>query len=133
MALCRLYHLQGRADHATAAQGRVRVLGEELAATVPDEALRVSFVTWLTDSVPESAHRSDRAPHARTPGPLTKRERDVATLLTEGLTNREIGERLYLSEWTVATHVRNILAKLDLSSRAQIAAWATEQGLRTHS
>jgi DNA-binding NarL/FixJ family response regulator len=55
----------------------------------------------------------------------------VATLLTEGLTNREIGERLYLSEWTIATHVRNILAKLDLSSRAQIAAWVASRGTRS--
>ena len=61
--------------------------------------------------------------------PLTKREREVATLLTEGLTNREIGERLFLSEWTIATHVRNILAKLDLSSRTQIAAWAVSRGV----
>ncbi len=60
---------------------------------------------------------------------MTKRELEVATLLTEGLTNREMGERLYLSEWTIATHVRNILAKLDLSSRAQIAAWVASRGI----
>jgi DNA-binding CsgD family transcriptional regulator len=132
IALCRLYRLQGRVENADAALARVRMLGDELAAGIPNEDLRVSFAAWLTTALPAARQRAEAA-GARTAGPLTKRERDVAALLTEGLTNREIGERLYLSEWTVATHVRNILAKLDLSSRAQIAAWAAGQGLRANS
>jgi non-specific serine/threonine protein kinase len=53
----------------------------------------------------------------------------VARLLTEGRSNREIAAALFITEWTAATHVRNILAKLGLTSRARIAAWAVEHGL----
>jgi DNA-binding NarL/FixJ family response regulator len=56
-------------------------------------------------------------------GPLAKRETDVARLVAEGLTNRQIGTRLFISERTVDSHVRSILNKLGVSSRAQIAAW----------
>jgi DNA-binding CsgD family transcriptional regulator len=61
--------------------------------------------------------------------PLTPREREVARLITEGRTNREIAEALVISEWTVDTHVRHILTKLELRSRTQVAAWAVEHGL----
>lgn len=56
-------------------------------------------------------------------GPLAKREAEVATLIAEGLSNKQIGARLFISERTVATHVRNILNKLGFDSRAQIASW----------
>jgi DNA-binding CsgD family transcriptional regulator len=61
--------------------------------------------------------------------PLTRRELEVAALIAEGLTNRSIAERLVISEWTVDSHVRHILSKLDVRSRAQVATWAAEQGL----
>jgi predicted ATPase/class 3 adenylate cyclase/DNA-binding CsgD family transcriptional regulator len=61
--------------------------------------------------------------------PLSRRERDVVLLIVEGHTNREIGEALVITEWTVDTHVRHILTKLGLRSRAQIAAWAMERRL----
>ncbi|MFJ1560909.1 ATP-binding protein [Streptomyces mirabilis] len=54
--------------------------------------------------------------------PLTCREWEIAELVTEGLTNKEIGARLTIAPRTAATHVQNILAKLGLTSRAQIAA-----------
>jgi DNA-binding CsgD family transcriptional regulator len=56
-------------------------------------------------------------------GPLGAREADVARLVAEGLTNKQIGVRLFISERTVDSHVRSILNKLGFSSRAQIAAW----------
>jgi DNA-binding CsgD family transcriptional regulator len=59
---------------------------------------------------------------------LAKREADVALLVAEGLTNKQVGARLFISERTVDSHVRSILSKLGFSSRAQIAAWvATDQ------
>lgn len=61
--------------------------------------------------------------------PLTRREREVASLIAEGLTNRLIAERLVISERTVDTHVANILGKLGFATRAQVAAWAVEQRL----
>ena len=54
--------------------------------------------------------------------PLTGREREVAELIAQGLTNRQIGGRLFIAERTVDTHVSRILAKLGCSSRAQVAA-----------
>src|SRR5439155_1764987 len=57
------------------------------------------------------------------PGPLGPREADVARLVADGLTNKQIGARLFISERTVDSHVRSILNKLGFSSRAQIAAW----------
>ena len=56
-------------------------------------------------------------------GLLAKREADVARLVAEGLTNKQIGTRLFISERTVDSHVRSILNKLGVNSRAQIAAW----------
>jgi predicted ATPase/DNA-binding NarL/FixJ family response regulator len=58
-------------------------------------------------------------------GPLTPREREVAELVAQGLTNREIAAQLYLSERTAQNHVQHILTKLDLSNRSQIAVWIT--------
>jgi DNA-binding NarL/FixJ family response regulator len=53
----------------------------------------------------------------------------VAELVAEGLSNRQIGERLYVSERTAETHVQNILMKLGFTSRAQVAEWAAREGL----
>lgn len=61
---------------------------------------------------------------------LTEREREVAVLVAAGLSNRAIGERLFISVATVARHVANIFAKLGLTSRAQVAAWVAADGAR---
>jgi len=58
--------------------------------------------------------------------PLTEREREVAALVAQGLTNRQIGERLFITEGTAKLHVKHILQKLDMTSRAQIAARVAE-------
>ena len=58
-------------------------------------------------------------------GLLSARENEVARLVAEGLTNREIGQRLFISERTAQNHVQHILTKLDFTNRAQIAGWVT--------
>lgn len=58
---------------------------------------------------------------------LTRREREIASLIGEGLTNREIASRLYVSERTAQNHVHHILTKLDLTNRSQIAVWSNRQ------
>jgi DNA-binding NarL/FixJ family response regulator len=60
---------------------------------------------------------------------LTQREREVALLVGQGLSNREIAETLVVSVRTAETHVTHMLAKLGLRSRAQLAVWAVEHGL----
>ena len=61
----------------------------------------------------------------------TAREIEVLQLVSEGLVNREIGDRLYLSEETVKSHVRHLLAKLQARSRAHAVAVGFRRGLLT--
>ncbi|MCX6366178.1 MAG: response regulator transcription factor [Armatimonadetes bacterium] len=61
--------------------------------------------------------------------PLTKREEEVLKLMATGLTNREMGGVLFISEGTVKTHVEHIIGKLGVSDRVQAAVWAARQGL----
>jgi len=61
--------------------------------------------------------------------PLTEREMEVLKLVAEGLTNQQIAERLVISERTVSTHVSNILSKLHLANRTQVALYALREGL----
>ncbi|MEU5647419.1 response regulator transcription factor [Streptomyces milbemycinicus] len=58
---------------------------------------------------------------------LSKRERDVAELVVEGLTNRQIAARIHVSVRTVETHIRHIRTSLGLRSRAHIAAWVAHR------
>lgn len=61
----------------------------------------------------------------------TARENEVLQLISDGLANREIGERLFLSEETVKSHVRHLLAKLQARSRAHAVAVGFRRGLIT--
>jgi signal transduction histidine kinase len=63
------------------------------------------------------------------PSVLTLRQREIATLIARGFSNEQIANELVLSTGTVANHVAAILTRLGLTSRAQIAAWATAHGL----
>jgi predicted ATPase/DNA-binding SARP family transcriptional activator/DNA-binding CsgD family transcriptional regulator/Tfp pilus assembly protein PilF len=56
---------------------------------------------------------------------LTRRETEIATLVAQGMTNRQIATELVISEHTAATHVRRILKKLGLHSRSQLSSWIT--------
>jgi DNA-binding NarL/FixJ family response regulator len=62
---------------------------------------------------------------------ISGREQEVLQLVCEGATNREIAERLIVSEHTVKVHLRNILNKLNLRNRQQVAAYAVHEGLVT--
>ncbi|MFD8823473.1 response regulator [Streptomyces sp. NPDC059605] len=66
------------------------------------------------------------APAPREPSPLTPREEEITRLVAEGLTNAEIGARLFISPGTAKTHIANIQAKLKVRNRVGIAAWSWE-------
>lgn len=70
--------------------------------------------------------RPDLPPAAE---PLTEREVGVIKLIAQGLSNAEIAAKLFVSDWTVQTHVRNILGKLHLANRTQAALYALREGL----
>jgi DNA-binding CsgD family transcriptional regulator len=77
----------------------------------------------------ESLARRLQGASTRADGALTTREREVAALVADGLTNGQLADRLFISPKTAAVHVSNILAKLGLSTRAEIAAWAVRHDL----
>jgi predicted ATPase/DNA-binding CsgD family transcriptional regulator len=107
------------------------------------EAWRVGQALSLPEAVaaalgaPEPPSAAARRPHSAASiqpdrgraTALTAREQEVAALIARGLTNRQIGTTLVITEGTAASHVVHILDKLGFSSRAQIAVWAAERGL----
>jgi ATP/maltotriose-dependent transcriptional regulator MalT len=85
---------------------------------------------WRRDEAAALLRRlGGRQPAPGDPAPLTPREREVATLVAEGCSNGEIARRLYISTKTASVHVSNILAKLDMTSRTEVATWALRSGL----
>jgi two-component system, NarL family, response regulator LiaR len=66
-----------------------------------------------------------------TTDPLTEREMDVLRLIAQGMSNKEIAAALFVAEWTVRSHVSNILSKLQLASRTQAALYALRSGIAT--
>jgi NarL family two-component system response regulator LiaR len=65
----------------------------------------------------------------QTTDPLTEREVEVLRLIAQGLSNKEIAAAIFVAEWTVRSHVSNILGKLHLASRTQAALYALRSGL----
>ncbi|MHC0433581.1 ATP-binding protein [Streptomyces sp. O3] len=110
---------------AVAALTRVR-LGDEDAEALAAEGRKAS---------PDAALHAVLAPPERAGAdrdrdfghPLTPREREVAELVADGLTNREIARRLGIAEWTAVNHVRKIMRKLACTSRVQVASWTARR------
>ena len=107
--------LKARGSRSDYAQAR------PLARQAAQEARRLDM--------PGPAARAERLVHdleqaMQAGDPLTAREREIAELVSAGLTNRAIADRLVLSERTIEGHVRSTLAKLQLTNRTELAAWA---------
>lgn len=88
-------------------------------------AIEYALETTAERQPPRTARQAEKARY----GGLTTRERQIAALVAQGKSNREIAEALVVSERTVTTHIANVLSKLGFSSRTQVAAWAVEKGL----
>jgi non-specific serine/threonine protein kinase len=93
-------------------------------AMSPDEA--VEYALGRRDEALPAAAQPEVALNAT---PLTERERQVATLVADGLTNRQIASALALSRRTVGTHLEHMFAKLGVKGRAELAAWITRQAV----
>jgi DNA-binding CsgD family transcriptional regulator/predicted negative regulator of RcsB-dependent stress response len=123
------YRRGRRRDESVEAFEAARRMIEELGANIPEGRLRENFLSRASALVPAATPASRRRVAKRQYGGLTGREREVAALIAQGKSNREIAQALVLSERTVAAHIGNILSKLGFASRAHIAAWAIETGL----
>jgi non-specific serine/threonine protein kinase len=114
---------------AEASLAAAQRLIEAIAASEPEaEAaaqLRQAAAEYLPRLTPLTALQQSK----QAVGGLTRREREVAALAAEGKSNREIAEALVISVRTTKTHISHILAKLSLSTRAQLAAWARDKRL----
>jgi DNA-binding NarL/FixJ family response regulator len=106
-----------RAAHATA----VRLGATPLPAAI--EALAARGRVDLVD-----ARAADQPSPAAALG-LTEREAEVVALIAEGLSNKEIGARLFITEKTASHHVSSVLGKLGVARRAEAAALAVRQGI----
>jgi DNA-binding CsgD family transcriptional regulator len=129
-SLGRLYQTRRLADRAWTEIAAAQSLVAELSASLDDDSLREHFFRHATAQLPKLAPPTRLRKAKQAFGGLTARERQVVTLVAQGQSNRAIAAALVVSERTAAKHVENILAKLDLHTRAQIAAWAVERGLQ---
>lgn len=123
----------GRADLiGGAAATALSALGEATWDTIFDRAAacpleEAALTAGSPDKLALAASGQDAA--AAHQLPLTRREREVAELVAQGLSNREIAERLFLSIRTVDSHLEHIYKKLGLSSRVKLTAWIREQAV----
>ena len=117
-------YLTGLSYHSDCEQQARRVLGDRQF----EEKYQHGSAFSVDDAV-EYAFDIQPVPATRTPevGTLSRRERQVAELVAEGLTNRAIAAKLVISQRTAQGHVERILSKLGYTSRTQIATWLVEQ------
>jgi DNA-binding CsgD family transcriptional regulator/tetratricopeptide (TPR) repeat protein len=130
VALGRLFVVQRRRVAAAEAFASARGIVDVLAASLEsDDPLRKAFLDAAGARLPRARPSSIRQASKAAFGGLTEREREVAALVAQARTNREIADALVLGERTVETHVENILAKLGLASRRDVGAWMVEHRL----
>ncbi len=129
LALGEAYQAASQAERAAEAFNAARAHIQTLASAIEDEALAENFRRRATAMIPPAQPLTLRQAAKQEFGGLTRRERQVAAVVAQGLSNQEIAHELVVSVKTVEAHVTRILSKLGFSSRAQIAAWAVDKGL----
>jgi DNA-binding NarL/FixJ family response regulator len=101
-------------------------VGDEVFGQAFEQGAAYSFEQAVSLALGKETERGGSATPGRAGG-LTRREHEIAELLSEGLSNKEIAARLVIGQRTAETHVEHILGKLGFSSRAQVARWIAEQ------
>jgi tetratricopeptide (TPR) repeat protein/DNA-binding CsgD family transcriptional regulator len=129
LELGKLYQSQSRRVEAEAQFSAAQNIVETIITEIQDQTLCEVFQAHVAKVLHAPVPVSPRQIEKDKFGGLTAREREVAALIAQGQSNREIAETLVVSERTVESHVTNILAKLNFSSRSSIAVWAAERGL----
>jgi non-specific serine/threonine protein kinase len=113
-------------DHHDQCERRAsRALGERTFRAAFDEGARLTAVQAIACALEDKPAASSPAPDGRVP--LTHREWEVAKLIAQGLSNKEIAATLVISLRTAEGHVEHILTKLGFTSRAQVATWMAEE------
>jgi DNA-binding CsgD family transcriptional regulator len=120
------YHVEVLFELAVALVARTREGDVARARSLAADCARRATILGMAPFAARAEDLADRLGQAPAES-LTPRERQVAELVAQGLTNRAIAARLYLSERTAENHVQHILTKLDLSNRSQIAVWITRR------
>ncbi|HEX4815522.1 MAG TPA: LuxR C-terminal-related transcriptional regulator [Nonomuraea sp.] len=121
-------HLAGY--HEECREHTRRALGEQAFAAALRHGARLPYEEALAYALQEEPTARDTGRAERAPlTTLTPREREIASLVAQGMTNKEIAASLVIAQRTAEGHVEHIMAKLGFSSRAQIAVWVGEQDL----
>ena len=121
--------MQAKGIEADQEYNTARSIISELTSSIQDQTLRARFLEQALALLPARPAVSARKAEKGEFDGLTIREREVAALIAQGMSNREIAAGLVVSERTVESHVTNTLNKLGFSSRARIAVWAADKGL----
>jgi predicted ATPase/DNA-binding CsgD family transcriptional regulator len=106
-------------------------VGEELAASLFAEGFSMSRAEAIALALSPEETGMSVGRRGAGPGGLTQREREIARLVSDGLTNQQIADSLFLSVRTVETHVDRILGKLGFHNRTRLASWVREQDVQT--
>jgi len=125
----RLHQRQKEKDLANFEFSKARDIAQAMANTIEDLSMQADFLQATLETLPPEKTKTLRQVEMEKFGGLTTREREIATLIRDGKSNREIAEALFVSERTIEGHVGSILSRLGYSSRSQIAAWVVEKGL----
>lgn len=118
-----LYRAMGRRDDARSEFASARAIIQDLGNTIVEGPLRDHFLRQALAQIPAAPGLSLRQNAKNENGGLTEREHEIAVLIAQGKSNREIAVKLVISPKTTERHVANILSKLGFNSRSQIAAW----------
>jgi len=106
-----------------------RTIIQDLSSSLPEGILRNHFVKQALAMIPTPPALTPRQAVMKELSGLTEREREVAALIAQGKSNREIAEMLVVTVRTVEAHITRILDKLGFKSRTEIATWAVAKGL----